>query len=150
MLTVAVWTGGTDSTCSSGQGKAQRAARARMAQGRCAVSILGSFPDSTGSSPEQPGLPGFEQEVGQRPPEVPSSPSYPLTRCHGDGTFCIHQSAHCMSLIFDTIFKTSCTYAKLFHCRRYDPRDQLGSSSWLHEQFPHAYTTGDLAQNCAL
>lgn len=43
----------------------------------CAISILRGFPDPTGSSPEQhgltPELTSFEQEVGQGPPEVPSS-----------------------------------------------------------------------------
>lgn len=55
-----------------------------------------------------------------------------------------------MSLIFDTIFKTSCTYAKIFPCRRYDPWDLVGSSHWPHEQFPHTYTTSDLVKNYAL
>ena len=81
-----------------GRRKVQDTTRAPIAQGGRAVSILGGFQDPTGSSPKQPGLTPeltfFEQEVGQGPPEVTSSLSYPVTLCHRNGTFCIHQSAN--------------------------------------------------------
>lgn len=81
-----------------GRRKVQLVTCAHVVEGDFAISILGGFEDEAGSSPGQPGLTPeltcFEQEVGQGPPEVTSSLTYPVTLCYRNGTFCIHQSAN--------------------------------------------------------